>query len=99
MRELKVDAALRGKLNGLTEPVEFYDESGRRVGSFLPTAIYEDLQFMASVSELSNSREELERLLRESGRPSVSEIWRSLLGSERIASPAQSNSLLTDSFR
>jgi hypothetical protein len=40
MGKVILDAATRAKLNGLTEPLELYDEAGNLLGYCLPPKLY-----------------------------------------------------------
>src|SRR5580693_1290957 len=59
MVKITLDEELRGKLNGLDEPVEVCDESGRTVGRFLPAAMYDDLWYAALAEKTGEPKEEL----------------------------------------
>ena len=45
MIRVQLDDALRSKLNGLNEPIELCDGSGRTVGHFLPAEDYRRLLY------------------------------------------------------
>jgi len=57
MTQIIVDAALRGKLNGLTEPLELCDEAGKVLAHVTP--VPDELQYEAAEPPLS--ADELER--------------------------------------
>ncbi len=78
MGRLTLDSDLRGKLNGLNEPLELCDETGHTVGHFLPHPLYEDLFYAALAAESPHSKEELKRRHRESAARSLAEIWQRL---------------------
>jgi len=71
MTRLMIDAATRGKLRGLTEPMEFTDESGRVLGHFVPAA-------NADPREPQISQEEIDRRLRAGGGRSLADILKEL---------------------
>jgi hypothetical protein len=75
MSKVVLDAHLRSKLNGLSEPLEVCDEAGHTVGHFLPVHLYEELFYTALAAESPHSKEELRRRHRETGGPSLAEIW------------------------
>ena len=78
MNKIVLDPELRAKLNGLNEQVELCDESGRAVGQFLPTALYEELFYSALAAETSHSKEELRRRHRETGGRPLADLWKRL---------------------
>jgi hypothetical protein len=71
-----LDEALRAKLNGLSEPLEVRDETGRIVGHFLPAAIYEQLLY--AVERVPFAPEELARRRAEPGGGPLADLWRRL---------------------
>jgi hypothetical protein len=76
MSRVVLDSQLRSKLNGLTEQVEFCDESGATVGRFVPESLYRELLVAWSRTHLSD--EELERRRQEPRGRTLAEIWKSL---------------------
>jgi hypothetical protein len=78
MSRVLLDDDLRNKLNGLREPVEVCDETGRTVGHFLPAAAYDDMFYAALAAGSPRSKDELKRRHQESGGRSLREIWTSL---------------------
>lgn len=78
MSKLTLDPDLQSKLNGLNEPIEICEESGRTVGHFLPTAVYDELFYAALAAESPHSKDELKRRHNETGGRSLAEIWKSL---------------------
>jgi hypothetical protein len=78
MTRLTLDAGLRSKLNGLDEPIEVCDESGKTVGHFLPASLYDDLFYTALAAESPHSKEELRQRHQETQGRSLAEIWRDL---------------------
>jgi hypothetical protein len=76
MSRVILDSQLRSKLNGLTEHVEFCDESGQTVGHFVPQALYRELLMAWSKAHLSD--EELARRREEPRGRTLPEIWKSL---------------------
>ncbi len=72
MNRITVHEPLKTQLDGLAEPVEVVDETGRRLGHFVPS-----LAMMAS-DECPYSREELERMRGEEGGRPLGEVWKSL---------------------
>jgi hypothetical protein len=72
MNRITVDDSLKTQLDGLAEPVEVVDESGRRLGHFVPV-------LATTASDNSPySTDELKRMRREEGGRPLAEIWRSL---------------------
>jgi hypothetical protein len=72
MNRLVVMPPLRAQLDDLAGPVEIVDETGRRLGHFVPVAA-------ATVTDACPySASELERMRSEEGGRSLPEIWRSL---------------------
>jgi hypothetical protein len=72
MNQITADSSLKSQLDGLHEPVEVIDETGRRLGHFVPTTpggLSDDCPYSAP---------ELERMRNEQGGRSLAEIWRSL---------------------
>ncbi|OHB85402.1 MAG: hypothetical protein A2V98_12665 [Planctomycetes bacterium RBG_16_64_12] len=72
MNRITVHDPLKTELDGLAEPVEVVDETGRRLGHFVPA-----LATMRS-DDCPYSSEELERMRREAGGRPLGEIWKSL---------------------
>lgn len=64
MTKVSLDKATLSKLHGLRSQVEFYDDSGRKLGVFIPAAdhaSYEGVDVLVTSEELS--RRELETRL------------------------------------
>ena len=78
MVKLELNAEMRSKLGGLNQQIELCDETGRTVGHFLPTAIYDELFYAALAAESPHSAEELRRCHQETGGRTLKEIWQSL---------------------
>jgi hypothetical protein len=78
MSKVVLDQTLRAKLNGLNEPLELCDETGRTVGHFLPAGAYQKLLYAAAEAACPFPKEELERRQAESGGRSLADIWRRL---------------------
>ncbi|HZT81882.1 MAG TPA: hypothetical protein VFA26_16775 [Gemmataceae bacterium] len=77
MSRITLDAELRARLNGLNEQMEICDETGKRVGVYLPAESYRD--FLLALSKAHTSDEELERLSKEKGEGvPLAEIWKRL---------------------
>jgi hypothetical protein len=76
MSKVIIDDVLRAKLNGLNEQVEFYDESGCKLGHFLPAEMYQDL--LNAWVEKVFTKEELQRAEHETGGRPLAEIWKGL---------------------
>jgi len=72
MNRITVDDPLKTQLDGLAEPVEVVDETGRRLGHFVPTLVTMDSD------DCPYSTEELERMRRQQGGHPLAEIWKSL---------------------
>jgi len=76
MTQVIVDAALREKLNGLGKPMDFVDESGKRLGRFMPDDAAEP--FPHPDDGCPYTAEELERFRQEPGEFTLAEIWKEL---------------------
>ena len=72
MNRITVHDPLKTQLDGLAEPVEVVDETGRRLGHFVPS-----LATTAS-DDCPYSSEELERMRGEEGGRPLAEVWKSL---------------------
>jgi len=72
MNRITVHDPLNTELARLAEPAEVVDETGRRLGHFVPA-----LATMDS-GDCPYSGEELERMRREEGGHPLGEIWKSL---------------------
>ena len=72
MNRITVDDQLKTRLDGLAQPVEVVDKSGRRLGHFVPTAA------TTASDDCPYGSEELERMRGEEGGRPLSEIWKSL---------------------
>ena len=71
MTQITVHQPLTSQLDGLVGPVEFVDESGRRIGHFLPVEVRD-------TDECPYSPAELDQMRREAGGRPLLEIWKSL---------------------
>jgi hypothetical protein len=71
MNQVTIDNPLTMRLHDLVEPVELVDESGRRLGHFVPAV-------PADADGCPYSSEELEAMRSESGGRPLEEIWKSL---------------------
>ena len=69
MNRITVDDSFRVRIDGLVEPVEIYDETGQRLGHFVPSVASDNCPYSA---------EELERMRNETGGRPLSEIWQTL---------------------
>jgi hypothetical protein len=76
MTKVIVDEALRSKLNGLNEQMELCDESGRKLGHFLPADMYRDL--LNAWADTLFTDEELRRAELETGGSTLADIWKRL---------------------
>jgi hypothetical protein len=72
MNRIIVHDPLKTQLDGLDEPVEVVDETGRRLGHFVPAPAV-----MAS-DDCPYSSDELERMRGEEGGRPLPEVWKSL---------------------
>jgi hypothetical protein len=63
MSAVVIDSALRAKLNGLNQELEFRDEAGNLIGYFLPPKRHEKLLYAWAKSQVSD--EELEEARRD----------------------------------
>jgi hypothetical protein len=74
MTQVVIDATLRARLNGLTEPTAFCDEGGRLLGHFVPAAA---VPFVPPASDgCPYTPEDLERFRREAGGMPLAEFWK-----------------------
>jgi hypothetical protein len=78
MSKVTLDPMLRAKLNGLSEPLEMCDESGKVVGHFLPAADYEKLMYRLAEAMCPYTPEELAQAQQETGGRPLAEIWKTL---------------------
>jgi hypothetical protein len=78
MTRITADQSLRSRLNGLTDQVEFCDESGATLGHFIPAEWYRRLLHAYAERQCPYSREELDRFEDETGGKTLEEIWESL---------------------
>jgi hypothetical protein len=76
MGKVILDDAMRAKLNGLNEQIEFLDESGQTLGHFLPADLYHSILY--SNDQCPYSEEELQQSLQEPGGRSLADIWKTL---------------------
>ena len=76
MTRVIIDAALRARLNGLTEQVEFCDELGRTLGHFVPLGGATPLD--PTADGCPYTVEDLHRFRQETGGRTLGEIWESL---------------------
>jgi hypothetical protein len=76
MTQIIVDAALRDKLNGLDKPIDFVDESGKRLGRYVPD---DAARFVPPPEDqCPYTPEELEQFEREGGEHTLADIWKEL---------------------
>ena len=54
MNTIQIDDALRAKLNGMTENVVVYDETGKTVGYFVPDALFKKLVYAWMDSQVTD---------------------------------------------
>jgi hypothetical protein len=73
MSKIVLDDDLKAKLNGLNKTMEVEDGSGRLVGQFVPQEEYLKLIYAWAKAEVSD--EELNRVRKETGGRTLSEIW------------------------
>jgi len=78
MSKVILDPELRGKLNGLNEPVEVCEPTGETVGHFVPEELY--LKLLYALARDAVSEEELDAAAREPGGRSWADIRRGLGG-------------------
>ena len=71
MNRITVDSSLKSQLDGLDTPVEVVDETGRKLGHFVPTSTL-------SSENCPYSAEELARMHNEQDGRSLADIWKSL---------------------
>jgi hypothetical protein len=76
MSKVVLDTAWRAKLNGLTEPLEVCDESGKTVGHFLPEDAYRRLLYALARAQVSD--DDIAQLRQQTGGRTLAEIWASL---------------------
>ncbi len=72
MNRITIRDPRKTQLGRLAEPVEVVDESGRRLGHFVPAPV------AAPSDDCPYSGEELDRMRSEEGGRPLQEIWRSL---------------------
>jgi hypothetical protein len=79
MSRIILDAELRAKLNGLSEPLELCDEGGKTLGHYLPEVVYNKMLYaLAEAQRPPLSEEEIEQRRKETGGSSLAEIWKRL---------------------
>jgi len=68
MSTVVIERALRAKLNGLNQELEFRDEAGNVIGYFLPPKLHEKLLYGWAKSQVTDEElEEARRDYREKG--------------------------------
>jgi len=72
MNRITVYDPLKTQLDGLDEPVEVVDDTGRRLGHFVPAPA------TTASDDCPYSRDEMERMRREEGGRPLEGIWKSL---------------------
>ncbi len=72
MNQITVHQPLKGELDAVVQPVELIDESGRRLGHFVPA------RTDPLVDDCPYTPEELKQMQSEPGGRSLKEIWTSL---------------------
>src|SRR4051812_22377416 len=81
MSKVILDPGLRGKLNGLNEPVEVCEPTGETVGHFVPEELY--LKLLYALARDAVAKEELGAASQEPGGRSWAEI-RLRLGESKL---------------
>jgi myo-inositol catabolism protein IolC len=76
MSKVIVDETLWSRLNGLTDGIEFCDETGKTLGYFVPAAKYEEMVFAWLNAQITD--EELIQASQETGGSTLAEIWQRL---------------------
>lgn len=76
MTTVMIDEGLRAKLKDFDHEVILTDESGQKVGRFLPEAEY--MKMLYDRARLMVTDEELERARNEPGGSTLAEIWERL---------------------
>jgi hypothetical protein len=77
MGKVTLDAATRAKLNGLTQPVELYDEAGQLLAVCLPPADYQRLTGIPPEADFTD--EEIAEAMQQTGRGRpLADIWKDL---------------------
>jgi hypothetical protein len=76
MNQVTVDEGLKDRLKGLAEQTELFDESGRKLGYFLPADVYRDL--LNALVDAEFSEDELERACQQTDGRSLAEILKTL---------------------
>jgi hypothetical protein len=76
MGKVTLDAALRAKLNGLTQELELYDEDGRLVAYCLPPEVYRRLTAVPPDADFTD--DEIAHALRQTGGRPLADIWKDL---------------------
>jgi len=67
---------LRSQLNGLAEPIEVCDDSGKTLGHFVPIDVFHKLIYSWANSQVSD--EELRRRDMETGGCTLDQVWAQL---------------------
>ena len=87
MGRITLPAELRSKFNGLTAPLELYDEAGQLLAVCLPPADYRRLSRIPPEADFTD--EEIEEAMKQSGRGRpLAEIWKDL--GHELPTPAES---------
>jgi hypothetical protein len=72
VNRITVHEPLKGELHAVAQPVELIDETGRRLGHFVPARI------TSPGDDCPYSPEELDQMQSERGGRPLKEIWKSL---------------------
>jgi hypothetical protein len=76
MDKVTIDATLRAKLGDLSRQFELYDESGQRLGFYVPAPTYDPALYEWAKSQISD--EELRRRAEEPGGYTTAEVLQHL---------------------
>ncbi len=76
MQTITLDSDLRAKLNGLNQPLEILDETGKTLGHYLPDSVYRHLLYSAVEKSCPYNEQELKRR-REEG-STLANFWKQM---------------------
>jgi hypothetical protein len=76
MTQVQIDEALKQKLGGLDQPVEFCEADGRIVGRYLSESEYNAMLYRSV--KIPYTEEEIARFRSERGGVTLEEIWKRL---------------------
>lgn len=77
MNRIVVDEKVRARLNGLSEQIELWDESGRKLGHYLPDEEFRELLRACGQSLFTDTEVKQAEEQPRTGKP-LAEIWKDL---------------------